>query len=167
MRTISILSVLLSLGLMTTVPAAAAPNEVAPDLGAYVGKYVVDKVEGVSFLDHPLVRAAIEAAAPQGPVRDQMYVTDAVTTPVIKVGQRLYVRSYDPASGGDVNWGILIALDGSKAALCYSEGVEPDVRGADWYAEGEKAFTLFLMCPSEAGEIEETLGDWPIGPIPG
>ena len=163
MRTISILSVLLSLALLTTVPTSAAPN----DLGAYVGKYVSDKVEGVGFLDHPVVRAAIEAAAPAGPVRDQMYVTDAVTTPVIKVGQRLYVRSYDPASGGDVNWGILIALDGSKAALCYSEGVEPDVRGADWYAEGEKAFTLFLMCPSEAGEIEETLGDWPIGAIPG
>lgn len=167
MRIIGIFPLLLSLGLMTTVPAAAAPNEAAPDLGVYIGKYVFDKVEGIGFLEHPLVRAAIEAAAPQGPVRDQIYVTDAVTTPIIKVGQRLYVRSYDPASGGDVNWGILIALDGSKAALCYSTGVEQDVSGADWYAEGEKAFTLFLMCPSEAGEIEETLGDWPIGAIPG
>lgn len=167
MRIISILSVFLSLALLTTVPASANPKQAAPDLGAYVGKYVFDKAQGVGFLDHPAVRAAIEAAAPAGPVRDQMYVTDAVTTPVIKVGQRLYVRSYDATSGGDVNWGILIAIDGSKAALCYSEGVEQDVRGADWYAEGEKAFTLFLMCPSEAGEIEETLGDWPIGAIPG
>lgn len=167
MRVIGIVCLVLSLGLVTTLPAAAAPNEAAPDLGLYVDKFVFDKVQGMSFLEHPLVRAAIEAAAPAGPVRDQIYVTDAVSTPVIKVGQRLYVRSYDPASGGDVNWAILIAIDGSKAALCYSSGVEPDVQGADWYAEGEKAFTLFVPCPSEAAEIEQTLGDWPVGPIPG
>ncbi|MBO9519548.1 MAG: hypothetical protein J7493_15915 [Porphyrobacter sp.] len=149
------------------VAAAAPARKAAPPLSAYVGKYNFDKVQGVRFLDHPLVRAAINAAVPPGEVRDQMYVTRATFSPIIKVGNdRLYSRAF-AGPGSDENWGILIAMDGSKAAVCYSSGVIPDVQGADWYADGEKAITLYLPCFNEADEIEDSLGDFPIGAIPG
>ena len=32
---------------------------------------------------------------------------------------------------------------------------------------GEKAFSLAMMCPSEASEIEASFGDWSIGSILG
>lgn len=150
-----------------TVAPTAPARKAAPPLSAYVGKYTFDKVQGVRFLDHPLVRAAIDAAAPPGEVRDQMYVTRATFSPIVKVGNnRVYSRAFE-GPGSDVNWGILIAMDGSKAAVCYSAGVTPDVQGADWYADGENVITLYVPCPDEADEIENSLGDFPIGAIPG
>ena len=43
---------------------------------------------------------------------------------------------------------------------------DPDMRGADWYVDGKKVFTLYAKCPSR-GEDLEGLGTFPIGPIPG
>ena len=39
-------------------------------------------------------------------------------------------------------------------------------KGADWYFEGDVAFTLYTPCPSEEGDMV-SLSNWPIGPIPG
>ncbi|QNQ07890.1 hypothetical protein [Sphingomonas alpina] len=139
----------------------------APDLAGYAGKYPYDKVKGVSFLGHPQVRAAIEAAVPAGDIRDDVLAGKGVTVPILKTQGRLFSRTFDPASGGDVNWAILMIADGSKAAVCYSTGIEKDVRGADWYLDGKIAFTLYEMCPSTAAEVESAVGNWPIGPIPG
>ena len=55
------------LGIALTLTAAAKP---APGLDAYVGKYPSDKVAGISFLKHPIVRSAVSEAAPNlGAVR--------------------------------------------------------------------------------------------------
>jgi hypothetical protein len=161
------------LGLAAVVAAIIASGPIfakggtAPDLAAYAGKYPYDKMKGVSFLDHPRVRAAIKAAVPAGDVRDDVLAGKGVTVPILKTQGRLFSRTFDPASGGDVNWAILIVADGSKAAVCYSTGVEKDVRGADWYLDGKIAFTLYEMCPSTAAEVESAVSNWPIGPIPG
>ena len=86
----------------------------------------------------------------------------------MKVGEKLlYTRGFEPASGGDVNWGVMISADGSVAAVCYGQFADKNAQEAAWYAEGEKAFSLVMMCPSEASEIEVSFGDWPIGSIPG
>jgi hypothetical protein len=59
-----------------------------------------------------------------------------------------------------------MSLDGTKTAVCYSTGVEPDVRGTDWYVDGAKVFTLYTRCPSEPEHLKG-LGTFPIGAIPG
>ncbi|RBO90977.1 hypothetical protein [Pseudochrobactrum asaccharolyticum] len=82
-------------------------------------------------------------------------------------GKLLYTRGFEPASGGDVNWGVMIAADGSVAAVCYGQFADKNAQAAAWYAEGEKAFSLAMMCPSEASEIEVSFGDWLNGSIPG
>lgn len=138
----------------------------APPLSAYVGKYPFDTVKGVTFLDHPTVRAAIEAAVKVPEIRAAILEKNVVTTPIRETEGRLLARAFDPRSGGDVNWAVLMVTDGSKAAVCYSTGVEQDVRGADWYLDGEKVFTLYAMCPGRPEDVEEMLGNWPIGAIP-
>lgn len=146
----------------TPTPAKA---QAAPPLSAYVGKYPFDAVDGVTFVDHPLVHTAMERSGAPTEALDFLRNDNTVVVPIREVGGRLMSRGFEPASGGDVNWGILISLDGQRGAVCYSTGVEEYTRGADWYIDGEKAFTLFDMCPSEAEDLNG-LGTWPIGAIP-
>ncbi|MGH6617026.1 hypothetical protein [Sphingomonas sp.] len=161
------LSVAVAVAVMIVSGPIVAKGGTVSDLAAYAGKYPYDKVKGVSFLDHPKVRAAIEMAVPVGDIRDIVLSGEGVTVPIVKTQGRLFSRTFDPASGGDVNWAVLMVADGSKAAVCYSTGVEKDVRGADWYLDGKIAFTLYEMCPSTAAEVESAVSNWPIGPIPG
>jgi len=93
---------------------------------------------------------------------------DVVATPIQQLSAgRLFVRSFDPAGGGSTNWAILISNDSAKAAVCYSTDAVYGDGGSTWYYEGEVAFTLEGSCPSEADEIENSFGTWPIGAIPG
>ncbi|PZO04247.1 MAG: hypothetical protein DCF29_10585 [Alphaproteobacteria bacterium] len=150
--------------------AAATPepgsSQAAPPLSAYVDKYPFDAVDGVTFIDHPLVRAAIERSGAPAEALEFLRNDNTVVVPIREVDGRLMSRGFEPAVGGDVNWGILISLDGQRGAVCYSTGVVPDVSGADWYIDGEKAFTRYEMCPSEANDLIG-FGNWPIGGIPG
>jgi len=150
----------------TAEKAAVQSGSTPPPLSAYVGKYPFDKVQGVSFFEHPLVREAIQTSGIDSDVQRFIFADDNVVGPIRTSLGRLMLHGYDPAGAGVENWAILLTPDGRTAAVCYSSGVEHDVRGADWYYEGEIAFTLYQACPSREGDIE-SLSNWPIGPIPG
>lgn len=150
----------------TPLPAAApaAPTAQAasvPALAAYERKYPNEAVGGVTFVNHPAVRAIVAASGAPAAAAELMAKSDQVVTPVRRAGRRLIASGYDPRGGGVDGWSILIADDGSKGAVCY-RNVDG---GSDWYIEGQKAFTLDAVCPSKPDEIEG-LGDWPIGAIP-
>ena len=151
---------------LAATSASSTTMQAAPPLSAYIGKYPFDAVDGVMFVDHPLVRAAMERSGAPAEALDYLRNDDTMVVPIREMDGRLLSRGFEAASGGDVNWGMLISLDGSRGAVCYSTGVEKYTRGADWYIDGEKAFTLFDMCPSEAGDLNG-LGTWPIGAVPG
>lgn len=151
---------------VAATPARSATAQAAPPLSAYIGKYPFDAVDGVMFVDHPQVQAAMEHSGAPAEALDFIRNDDTMVVPIREVGGRLMSRGFEAASGGDVNWGMLISADGSRGAVCYSTGVEEHKRGADWYIDGEKAFTLFDMCPSEADDLNG-LGTWPIGAVPG
>ncbi len=151
---------------VAVTPETPTTAQAAPPLSAYVGKYPFDAVDGVMFVDHPLVRAAMERSGAPAEALDFIRNDDTMVVPIKEVGGgRLMSRGFEAASGGDVNWGVLISVDGSRGAVCYSTGVEEYKRGADWYIDGEKAFTLFDMCPGEADDLNG-LGTWPIGAVP-
>lgn len=148
------------------VPAAApaAPTAQAasvPALASYERKYPNEAVGGVTFVNHPAVQAIVAASGAPSYVSELMALDNQVVMPVRRAGRRLLASGYDPRGAGADGWSILIADDGSKGAVCTrnSDG------GADWYIEGQKAFTLDAVCPSKPDEIEG-LGDWPIGAIP-
>ncbi|WP_427791699.1 hypothetical protein [Brevundimonas diminuta] len=143
-----------------------APGDAAPPLSAYVGKHPTDPVRGVSFFRHPAVRAAVEASGVDRDIQKSIFFDGNVVGVVTPTRGRLLLHGYDPAGAGVTNWAILIVPDGSKAAVCHSDGVVKDKQGADWYLEGDLVFTLYQPCPSEEGDME-SLSNWPIGPIPG
>lgn len=135
-------------------------------LDAYVGKHPHEKVGPTTFLTNPAVNAAIVKTVPDADIRNFIADRDMTTVPIRKIDDRLLASGWDHRSGGDVNWAVLMSRDGKKTAVCYSTGVEPDVRGADWYIDGAKVFTLYTRCPSRTEDLKG-LGTFPIGAIPG
>ena len=152
--------------------AAAAPETVAradsgpPPLRAYLGKHPTEPVQGVTFFQHPDVRAAIIASGVDRDIQKAIVFDDNVVGVVTETRGRLLLHGYDPAGAGSTNWAILMVPESRKAAVCYSTGIVGYEKGADWYYEGDQAFTLYTPCPAEEGDME-TLSNWPIGPIPG
>ena len=146
--------------------AAAAKDGEAPPLSAYIGKHPTEPIQGVTFFQHPAVRAAIVASGADRDIQKAIVFDDNVVGVVTETRGRLLLHGYDPAGAGSTNWAILMIPDGSKAAVCYSTGIVGYEKGADWYFEGDLAFTLYTPCPAEEGDME-TLSNWPIGPIPG
>lgn len=153
----------------TSAPAvavASARDGEAPPLSAYVGKHPTEPVQGVTFFQHPDVRAAIDASGVDRDIQKAVFFDGNVVGVVTETRGRLLLHGYDPVGAGSTNWAILMIPDGSKAAVCYSTGIVKYEQGADWYFEGDQAFTLYAPCPAEEGDME-TLSNWPIGPIPG
>ena len=145
---------------------AARPDAAPPPLRAYLGKHPTEPIQGVSFFHHPDVRAAIIASGVDRDIQKSIFFDDNVVGVVTETRGRLLLHGYDPAGAGSTNWAILMIPDSGKAAVCYSTGIEGYEKGADWYFEGDLAFTLYTPCPAEEGDME-TLSNWPIGPIPG
>jgi hypothetical protein len=154
------------MALIAALLTMAASNAAPAALDVYAGKYPHDKVAGKTFLTDPRVKAGIDQAVPDRKIRDFIAEQDMVTTPIVRIDDRLLASGWEKASAGDVNWAVLASRDGTKVAVCYSTGVHEWDQGADWYIEGRKVFTLYMKCPSSAEDIVN-LGTWPIGPIPG
>ncbi len=146
-------------------PAAQA-DKAPPPLRAYLGKHPTEPVQGVTFFQHPDVRAAIIASGVDRDIQKAIVFDDNVVGVVTETRGRLLLHGYDPAGAGSTNWAILMVPETRKAAVCYSTGIVGYEKGADWYYEGDQAFTLYTPCPSEEGDME-SLSNWPIGPIPG
>ncbi|EKF20481.1 hypothetical protein NA2_01814 [Nitratireductor pacificus pht-3B] len=142
----------------------------AVNLHAYADKYPWDEVGDVSFLQNPAVKSAVAGALIDANLR-QMILDDtasgrAVTAPMVAVGDYLYMRAFEAASGGDVSWGLLIAQDGSDAVACFSgfgagetqkdDRPEETVRSS-WYADGEVFLTRKFSCPAN-DEIQDEVG---------
>ena len=152
------------LGLLAA--GALGPFVTVANLDAYVGKHPHEKADPTTFLTNPVVNAAIAKAVPDADIRNFIADPDMTTVPIRRIDDRLLASGWDHRSGGDVNWAVLMSLDGKKTAVCNSTGVEPNVRGADWYVDGVKVFTLYARCPSKTEDLQG-LGTFPIGPIPG
>lgn len=104
--------------------AAAAKDGEAPPLSAYIGKHPTEPIQGVTFFQHPAVRAAIVASGADRDIQKAIVFDDNVVGVVTETRGRLLLHGYDPAGAGSTNWAILMIPDGSKAAVCYSTGIE-------------------------------------------
>ncbi|MBN9548463.1 MAG: hypothetical protein J0H31_06155 [Alphaproteobacteria bacterium] len=167
-------SVLVAISFAAWASAHAAESGRPAALAAYAGKYPFDLVNGVSFRENKVVVAAVKAAVAGMSDRAeliQLFLSPGqpVDTPIALLSDgRIYSRSFDPASGGETNWAILITKEQGedKAALCLSDNAVYGDGFSDWYFDGYIAFSTKGPCPSEKEEIEKAIGQWPAGPRP-
>lgn len=129
--------------LWTTTAAPAPP----PALARYVGKYPFDKVAGVTFLHHALVRRAVNSAVLEPAVKAEV-LADAVTTPIEQRSSMIVSRGCRPHNCGDVSWTIAILATGAHAAVCYHNS---DLMGDEshWFVAGSPKLRVEGRCETD------------------
>ena len=135
---------------------ASAPAQDAPALSDYVGKYPFDEVNGIAFVDHPLVRLALEMSGAPAEALALARDRDTVAVPIFRTETALVASAYDPRSGGSVNWNIAITPDGEHAVVCYQS--EPI---GHMYENGQRTHPVQPRCASDAESAEDQLFEWP------
>jgi hypothetical protein len=108
--------------MLIAAPASADPPAAAADLAVYADKYPTEPVEGVSFLQHPRVRAAIEAAVPTASIRAWILDRPGQKTPIALRGGRLVSWGCEAHVCNDHEWTIYIDAAGTSADICYHVG---------------------------------------------
>lgn len=125
---------LLFLSLAAAAAGASAPSRRAPpDLLRYAGRYPSDRVSGISFRTHPLVRAAINGAAPAG-IRSDI-LSGQVESPIAVLPNFIIGHSCEAHSCGTHNTSVVINYRTREAAVCRIT----DGRAAIWYRNGRVA----------------------------
>lgn len=138
-------------------PSPAPPSEqAAPDLSAYVGKYPFDAVDGVVFIDHPVVRLALESSGAPAEALALARDRNQVVTPIFRSGPALVASGYDPRSGGSVNWNLAVTPDGEHAVVCYQ-----DAPIGYAYEGGKRTHPVQPRCAHDEESAEEQLFEWP------
>ena len=117
-------------------PVFAADPPAAPaDLGVYAGKYPIDPVDGVSFLHHPRVRAAVEAAVPDAGTRAWILDRADQQTPIALRAGRLSSWACEAHNCNDHEWTIFIDPAATSVEICYRVGERMGTR-TRWFRTG-------------------------------
>lgn len=98
---------------------AAAPATGAPDLTVYVGKYPFDKVDGVAFGDHPLVKAGIAATVKDARVRTAITTTKGPSAPIETIDGKVAAWSCQQHKCGEHQWMVLVDPKTGATDVCY------------------------------------------------
>jgi len=128
--------------------AAADPPAAPADLAVYADKYPTDPVDGVSFLHHPRVRAAVEAAVPTAWIRSLLLDREAQQTPIALRGGRLISWGCERGNCNDREWTIFIDTAGTSVEICYRVA-ERMGRRSRWFRTGaESELRPIEGCPA-------------------
>lgn len=140
--------------------AAAATNDAAANLAdtsatdtgplaAYVGRHPSEKVDGRTFLDEPLVKAAVGAVAKDAKARDFVFNYDGPDAPIVMSEGRVLAWGCEKHNCGYHNWSVAITPDGSSAEVCYYENKDSVEGRSTWYLPGGRTEQRPGNCPSE------------------
>ncbi|MBO9695302.1 MAG: hypothetical protein J7499_03805 [Sphingopyxis sp.] len=131
--------------------AAVAPAKAgAPDLAAYVGKYPFDKVDGVAFEDHPLVKAGIAATVTDAHVRTAITTTAGPAAPINMIDGKVASWACQQHKCGEHQWTVFVDPATGATDVCYVN--DPAMANeARWFLAGGKEEKRKGDCAGEKG----------------
>lgn len=109
----------------TAAPSAAAPDSTvpapatAPKLTAYIDKFPFDAVDGVTFDDHPLVKAGVAKTVTNARIRNAIMTTRGPSAPITMVDGKVASWSCQQHNCGEHQWAILIDPATGATDVCY------------------------------------------------
>ncbi len=118
---------------------AAAPTQPSPlpptagsKLASYVGKYPFDKVDGVAWNDHVLVKAGIAATVKDAAVLKAIATTEGPSAPIEMKGDRVMAWACEAHNCGSHQWAVLIDPRTGAADVCYYDEAA-DAAKSRWF----------------------------------
>lgn len=118
---------------------AAGPAETSPlpptagtELASYIGKYPFDKVDGVAWDDHVVVKAGIAATVKDAAVRKAIATLEGPSTPIEMKDGKVVAWSCEQHNCGPHQWSVHIDPRTGATDVCYfDEAADPDK--ARWF----------------------------------
>ncbi len=129
--------------------AIAGNVETAGPLDAWVGKHPSEKIEGITFLAQPSVKAAVTAAVSDAKVRDFVFGYDGPDAPIVKKAGRVLAWGCEKHNCGYHNWSVSITPDGSSAEVCFYQNDAKADGPSTWYVAAGKTELRPGNCPSQ------------------
>src|SRR5690606_38473437 len=119
----------------------AAAEEVPPaagraDLTAYVGKFPFEEVEGVTWKDHPLVKAGIRKTVTDAAVRTAMAAPDGPSAPIATYQGKVGSWGCQAHNCGDHQWAVLVDPASGATDVCYHDAAKTGESSRWFLADG-------------------------------
>ena len=119
--------------------AAPGPAQTSPlpptagtKLASYVGKYPFDKIDGVAWNDHVLVKAGIAATVKDAAARKAIATTEGPSAPIEMKDGKVVAWSCEQHNCGAHQWSVHIDPRTGATDVCYfDEAADPDK--ARWF----------------------------------
>ena len=129
-------------------PAKKKPLAVkAPaSLAVYAGKYPFDKVGGVDFYAHPLVKAGVAKAVPDPKVRQFILGRTGPASPIALTAGRILASGCEQHNCGDHGWSMLIGEKGDNPEICHHDAATMGEKST-WYRPGAAPQLRADPCP--------------------
>jgi len=116
------------------IPGPASANE----LTAYVGKFPFDAVNGVTWLDHPVVTAGIRKTVTDAAVRRAMQSPGGPSAPIGTYQGKVGSWGCQQHNCGDHHWAVLVDPRTGATDVCY-HNVEEAGEASRWFlADGRQ-----------------------------
>ncbi|PQM28685.1 hypothetical protein CVO77_09635 [Sphingopyxis lindanitolerans] len=131
-------------GASATRASDTGPSETSPlpptagsKLASYVGKYPFDKVDGVAWNDHALVKAGIAATVTDAAVRKAITTLQGPAAPIEMRGDKIVSWACEAHNCGPHQWSVQIDPRSGATDVCYfDEAADPDK--ARWFLASGK-----------------------------
>lgn len=129
-------------------PATQAPRPLPGQahtvpLGAYVGHYPDEPVDGVNFFDRTEVATALDGAVTDAGLRRAIVRSSGPRTPVFQVGRRIASWGCEAHDCSNHNWTVLVDPSTGTGEVCEHQG------GRSRWHQGGPPVTRSGDCPSE------------------
>lgn len=122
----------------------AQPPETSPlpptagsKLASYVGKYPFDKVDGVAWNDHALVKAGIAASVKDAAALKAITTTQGPSGPIEMRGDKVMSWACEQHNCGSHQWSVLIDPRTGATDVCYFDE-EADAAKSRWFLSSGK-----------------------------
>ncbi len=115
-------------------PASTSPlpPTAGSKLASYVGKYPFDKVDGVAWTDHVLVKAGIAASVKDAAVLKAITTTQGPSGPIELRGDKVMSWACEQHNCGSHQWSVLIDPRTGATDVCYFDE-EADAAKSRWF----------------------------------
>lgn len=108
------------------------PPTAGSKLAAYVGKYPFDKVDGVAWNDHALVKAGIAASVKDAKALKAITTLAGPAGPIEMRGDKVMSWSCQAHNCGPHQWAVLIDPRTGATDVCYFDE-EADAANSRWF----------------------------------
>ena len=113
------------------------PPTAGSKLASYVGKYPFDKVDGVAWNDHALVKAGIAATVTDAAVRKAIATTEGPSAPIEMKDGKVVAWSCEQHNCGAHQWSVHIDPRTGATDVCYYDEAV-DREKARWFLANGK-----------------------------